>query len=136
MNEVPSVATITGVGSATSVEELRRRPSRPPDHVAENQALFALVQELADPSGGILQKLVETALRLCRAGSAGISLLEDEDQRKNFHWRALVGQWASHLGSGTPRDFGPCGTVLDHNLPLLFTHPERDFPYLQDVSPS
>ena len=135
MNEVPSAPPITGVGSATSVEELRRRPSRPPDHVAENQALFALVQELADPSVGILQKLAETALRLCRAGSAGISVLEEEDQRKNFHWRALVGQWASHLGGGTPRDLGPCGTVLDYNLPLLFTHPERDFPYLQDVRP-
>jgi PAS domain S-box-containing protein len=135
VNEVRNVASITKFGSATSVEELRRRPSRPPDHVAENQALFALVQELADPSVGILQKLAETALRLCRAGSAGISVLEDEDQRKNFHWRALVGQWASHLGGGTPRDFGPCGTVLDHNSPLLFTHPERDFPYLRDVRP-
>ena len=135
MNEVQSVASITKLASATSVEELRRRPSRPPDHLAENRALFALVQELANPSAGILQLLAETALRLCRAGSAGISVLEDEDQRKNFHWRALVGQWASHLGGGTPRDFGPCGTVLDRNLPLLFAHPERDFPYLEDVRP-
>ena len=135
MNEIRSIASNTKLGSATSVEELRRRPSRPVDHVAENQALFALVQELANPSVGILQLLAETAMRLCRAGSAGISVLEHEDLRKNFHWRALVGQWASHLGGGTPRDFGPCGTVLDYNLPLLFTRPERDFPYLQDVRP-
>ena len=135
MNEVRSITSITKLASATSVEELRRRPSRPADHIAENQALFALVQELANPSVGILQLLAETALRLCRAGSAGISVLEDEDQRKNFHWRALVGQWASHLGGGTPRDFGPCGTVLDHKLPLLFSHPERDFPYLEHVRP-
>ena len=135
VNEVRSITSITKLASATSVEELRRRPSRPADHIAENQALFALVQELANPSVGILQLLAETALRLCRAGSAGISVLEDEDQRKNFHWRALVGQWASHLGGGTPRDFGPCGTVLDHKLPLLFSHPERDFPYLEHVRP-
>ena len=61
MNEVRSITSITKLASATSVEELRRRPSRPADHIAENQALFALVQELANPSVGILQLLAETA---------------------------------------------------------------------------
>ena len=84
---------------------------------------------------GILQKLAETALTLCRAHSAGLSLLEEGDQKRNFHWRAVAGTWASHLGGGTPRDFGPCGTVLDRNTPLLFSHPERDFPYFGKVTP-
>jgi len=35
----------------------------------------------------------------------------------------------------TPRDFGPCGTVLDRNVALLFSHPERDFPYFGEVTP-
>lgn len=82
---------------------------------------------------GVLQKLAETALTLCRAHSAGISLL-DEDQ-KRFYWPAIAGQWAAHLGGGTPRDFGPCGTVLDRNVALLFSHPERDFPYFGEVNP-
>jgi PAS domain S-box-containing protein len=119
----------------TSTEELCRRPSRPPDHEAENRALSALAQEMARSPEGILQKLVETALTLCRADSAGLSLLEAADQKRNFHWRAVAGQWAPHLGGGTPRDFGPCGTVLDRNASQVFAHPELDFPYFAEVTP-
>lgn len=118
-----------------STAELDRRPSRPPDYESENRALIDLSKEMAVSSDCVLQKLAETALDLCGAHSAGISLLEDHDQKRNFHWRALAGQWACHLGEGTPRDFGPCGAVLDQNSALLFSHPERDFPYLADVKP-
>jgi ABC-type transporter Mla MlaB component len=58
-----------------STDELLRRPSRPPDYAAENQALVALAQEMATSPEGILQKLADTALSLCRAHSAGLSLL-------------------------------------------------------------
>ena len=121
--------------SAFSTAVLSGRPSRPPDYAAENRALIALAQEMAVSPDGILQKLADTALALCRAHSAGISLLEEGDQKKNFHWRAIAGEWASHLNGGTPRDFGPCGTVLDRNEALLFSHPERDFPYFGEVQP-
>jgi PAS domain S-box-containing protein len=121
--------------SALSTVELSRRPSRPPDHASENQALVALAKAMSFSPEGILQKLADTALLTCRAHSAGLSLLEEGDGKRNFHWRAIAGQWASHLGGGTPRDFGPCGAVLDRNVPLLFCHPERDFPYLGEVKP-
>jgi PAS domain S-box-containing protein len=121
--------------SILSTAELNRRPSRPPDHAAESRALIALAQEMAASPAGILQKLADTALVLCRAHSAGLSLLEEGDQKSNFHWRAIAGQWAPHLHGGTPRNFGPCGTVLDRNTALLCSHPERDFPYFGEVSP-
>jgi PAS domain S-box-containing protein len=97
--------------------------------------LLALAEEMAASPAGILQKLADTALVLCRAHSAGLSLLEESDQKSNFHWRAIAGQWAPHLNGGTPRNFGPCGTVLDRNTPLLCSHPERDFPYFGEVTP-
>jgi PAS domain S-box-containing protein len=121
--------------SVLSTAELRRRPSRPPDYAAENRALMALASEMAASPDGILQKLADTALVMCRAHSAGLSLLEEGDQKRNFHWRAIAGNWAHHRGGGTPRDFGPCGTVLDRNVALLFSHPERDFPYFGEVMP-
>ena len=61
--------------------------------------------------------------------------MEEEDHGKNFHWRAIAGQWAAHRGGGTPREFGPCGTVLDRNAPQLLSHPELDFPYFGEVTP-
>ena len=97
--------------------------------------MIALTQEMARSPEGILQRLVETALTLCRADSAGLSLLEAGDQGRNFHWRAIAGQWASHVGGGTPRDFGPCGTVLDRNASQVLSHPELDFPYFAAVTP-
>ncbi len=90
---------------------------------------------MATSPAGILQKLADIALTLCDADSAGLSLLEEGDQKTNFHWRAVAGQWAPHLHGGTPRDFGPCGTVLDRNAPQLCSRPERDFPYLGEITP-
>jgi PAS domain S-box-containing protein len=116
-----------------STAELGRRSSRPPDHAAESRALLALARELATSPRGALQKLAETALSLCRAQSACVSLLDDTG--KNVYWPAVAGQWARYLGVGTPRDFGPCGTVLDRDVPLLFSHPERLFTYLAEVKP-
>ena len=55
---------------------------------------------------------------------------------QRFHWRAVAGRWSQFLEGGTPRDFGPCGTVLDFNEPLLFSHPERDFPYIGELTPA
>jgi PAS domain S-box-containing protein len=119
--------------SALSIAELYRRSSRPPDHAAENRALIALAQELATSPLGILRKLAETAMAMCHAHSAGVSLLNDD--QKSFYWPVIVGKWAPHLGGGTPRDHGPCGTVLDRNVALLFSHPERDFSYFAPVTP-
>ena len=118
-----------------TTDELRRRPSRPPDYAAENDALIALTQEMAISPEGILQTLADTALRLCRAHSAGLSLLEEADQKSFFHWRAIAGQWTPHLDGGTPRNFGPCGTVLDRDVAMVCSRPELDFPYWTPIEP-
>jgi len=121
--------------SARSTGELSQRPSRLPDYVAENRAMAAMARTLAVAPEHILQELVDFALTLCRADSAGISVLSADDQVR-FHWPAIAGKWASHVGGGTPRDFGSCGVVLDRKAPLLISHPERDFPYFADVQPA
>ena len=95
--------------------------------------MTALAREMTSSSSKVLETLVEAALTICHAHSAGISLLSED--RTKFYWPAVAGQWASLVGAGTPRDFGPCGTVLDQNAPLVFSHPERDFPYLASVTP-
>ena len=114
-------------------EELRRRPSRTPEHEKENHALFALAGALADSPGTILQTLAEKVLEVLRADSAGLSLLTKDEKR--FYWAAIAGAWQPHIGGGTPRNFGPCGDVLDHNIPMLFTHWERRYPYLSPATP-
>ena len=119
--------------SVLCTEELNLRPERPPDYEAENRALAALVQALGDSPRTILQTLAEKILELFRADSAGVSLLTDDG--KSFYWPAIAGMWQPHIGGGTPRDFGPCGDVLDYNAPLLFRHFERRYTYFLPVTP-
>ena len=114
-------------------EELHRRPWRPPDYEKENRALVALVSALADSPGTILQTLVEKVREALPADSAGLSLLTKDEKR--FYWAAIAGAWQPHIGGGTPRDFGPCGDVLDRNVSMLFTHWEQRYPYLRPATP-
>lgn len=121
--------------SILCTEELLKRPSRAPDYQKENSALVALSNALADSPRTILQILADTILDVCQSGSAGISLLTKEDGGENFYWPAIAGDWKNHIGGGTPRNFGPCGDVLDRNATLLFSHVERRYTYFQPVSP-
>jgi PAS domain S-box-containing protein len=127
--------------SILCTEELRRRPSRPPDHEKENRALVKLVGALADSPSTVLQTLAETILDITQCDSAGLSLLTRDGKTpdvcgQRFYWPAIAGMWNPHQGGGTPRNFGPCGDVLDQNRTLLFRHFERRYPYLLPVIPA
>jgi two-component sensor histidine kinase len=113
--------------------ELARRPSREPDYAAENRALVALAREMATHPQTMPQKLVEMAVELCRAGTAGISLLEASPHGEYFSCQAMAGVYAMHLGGGTSRHFSLCGTTLDRKVPQLFRYPVRYFTYLAAI---
>src|SRR5690348_4033416 len=118
----------TGAAPLESIlctEELQSRPLRSPDYEKENRALVALVSALADSPRTIFQTLAETILDLTKSDSAGLSLLTRDGETpdvsgERFYWPAIAGQWNPHVGGGTPRNFGPCGDVLDRNCTLLF----------------
>jgi GAF domain-containing protein len=92
-----------------------------------------LTRELAKSPHDFFQKLVNMVLKLSLADSAGISLLDERNGR--FVWPAVAGGLDPYVGGGTPSNFGPCGTVLDQDKPLLFLHPERYFTYLEPILP-
>jgi len=138
-NSVPEAAA--SLESILCTEELERRPSRLPDYEKENRALVALVSALADSPTTIFQALAETILDITQCDSAGLSLLTSDGKRpdaygKRFYWPAIAGMWNPHVGGGTPRNFGPCGDVLDQDRTLLFRRFERRYPYLVPVSPA
>jgi PAS domain S-box-containing protein len=121
-------------------EALQSRPSRPPDYEKENRALVKLVSALADSPNTIFQTLADTILEITESDSAGLSLLTKDGKTphvdgQRFYWPAIAGKWSPHVGGGTPRNFGPCGDVLDRNTTILFTHWERRYPYLSAAVP-
>src|SRR5260221_11032934 len=144
-SDIPLEDSIPEAGASLEsilcTEELRGRPSRPPDYEKENLALAALMNALADSPSTIFQTLAETILDITQCDSAGLSLLTMDGKRpdvcgQRFYWPAIAGMWNPHVGGGTPRNFGPCGDVLDQNCTLLFRHFERRYPYLMPVIPA
>src|SRR5262249_9094925 len=116
-------------------DELAKRPSRPPQYEKENQALIGLIQAVVDAPATIFQTLADTALDLLNCESVGISLLTP-DGGTRFYWPAIAGLLKTHIGEGTPREFGPCGDALALNRTLLFRHFERRYTYLQELKPA
>jgi len=130
-----SVAEVdVGLESVVATGELAAR-RRGPDYEAENRALVTLAKHLATSPRTILQKLAEATLELCRAHSAGLSLIEEEEGRLIFRWPAIAGRFAVNVLGTTPRNFSPCGVVVDRNAVQLFRWPARYYPYLEEASP-
>jgi PAS domain S-box-containing protein len=142
-NDLAAEASVptASLDSILCTEELQNRPSRAPDFEKENRALIKLASALADSPSTIFQALAVTIQEITQCDSAGLSLLTRDGKKphvdgQKFYWPAICGMWNPHVGGGTPRNFGPCGDVLDQNRTLLFRHFERRYPYLVPVSPA
>ncbi|BCZ81762.1 hypothetical protein PTKU64_54370 [Paraburkholderia terrae] len=138
--EVNTSPTNTGIRAAHRealiTAELATRASRRPNHGAEAKVLRRLAHALATSDAAMLDMLTSEAARLCRAGSAGISVLESlPDKPVSFRWAALAGHCAPLLNTYRPFDDSVCGVTLAMGKPELFKTPQRYFPSIEAVSP-
>jgi hypothetical protein len=103
---------------------LRSKKQRNPN--AESLALRHMYRLFDVELETILQELVNTAVELCGADSAGISL--EEPETKTFRWIVVAGTFAPYAGGRTARDYSPCGTCLDSGRAQLYqvTQPYYD----------
>ena len=114
--------------------DLYSRPLRMPNLESESQALRTLAREMANSPKQMPDTLLQLAVELCHAGTAGLSLIETLPAgEKIFRWTNLAGTLKDYVGGFTPRNFSPCGVSLDRNSPELFSYPARYFRYLNDV---
>ncbi|OTP74306.1 Two-component hybrid sensor and regulator [Caballeronia sordidicola] len=115
---------------------LDERARRGPNHEAELQCVYALADSLATSSEKMLQTLADTALLLCDAASAGISLIERDDTGLSyFRWVATAGLISTYTGNTTPIDESPCGVTLALGGVQLFAYPQRHFDCLKGPMP-
>jgi signal transduction histidine kinase/CheY-like chemotaxis protein len=116
-------------------EALNQRAARPRDLSREITAINDLARGMVRQPKALQRRFVELALDLCRAGSAGISMLEDGSAGEQlFRWTALAGQFGPYVGGTTPRHFSPCGLCLDRHEVILLARPARLFEYFNEVS--
>ena len=101
-------------------------PRRSANYEREDRAYAALAMEMAENPRNLLQKLVEVAVDLCQAHTAGISLLDGDV----FRWEAVAGVFAAARGGTMPRNESPCGVCIDRDAVQLMHLADRCFPAL------
>jgi signal transduction histidine kinase/CheY-like chemotaxis protein len=131
--------TPLSTGTLTDVlitDELTRRPPKRADHEAENRALRQLARNMAGRPDALLQNLVDIALELCRAQTAGVSLAQrTADGEEVFVWVALAGTYAGKIGRAAPGKFSLCSICIERQAAQLFSYPDRFFSYFGQCDP-
>ena len=127
----PRRSEVAGRPTATLAEVdirplLAARPRRSPNFDEEDRAYEQLATELAENPRNLLQKLVEVAVDLCQAHTAGVSLLDGDV----FRWEAVAGVFAAARGGTMPRAESPCGVCIDRDAVQLMHLADRCFPAL------
>jgi len=115
------------ISSVLITAQLSARPTRKKNREQVSVALDKLATRLSEIERELLDAVVRAALELCDAGTAGFSVLYEEE--KVFRWDAIAGDLAGAKGGTTPSNWSPCGTTLNLGTPQLFSLPSRCFEY-------
>jgi hypothetical protein len=102
------------------------RPPRVHDTSAEFAALQRIAGAFVDQPESMLQELVDAAIELCGADSAGISLeMPNATDDRFYHWVATAGQYSGFLDAVLPRYPSACGVCLQRGEPQHFLVGQR-----------
>ena len=93
---------------------------------------------MIDNSEQVLPKLVERAMEMTGAATAGISEFEAREGTAGTLSlaRDLKGNFARFEGTTTPRDHSPCGVCLDRFEATLSRRPERYYAWITEAGVS
>lgn len=109
-------------------EEFNFRKPRAHDISGHIEGLRRLTLSFLESPDTILQELVNAAVDLCGADSAGISLeLEQKTDTAFWRWVATAGQYNGFLNATLPRYPSACGVCLKRAKPQLFRVRQRFF---------
>src|SRR3954452_19963371 len=117
--ETPALEHVLATGQFVS------RCARVPDWQGEVHALRRIGEHLSGSLREALAHVLEVAQTLCRAGSAGVSVLETgraggREHEWSLHRVAGVGPLSSCVGERVAWQFSPCWTSLVFGEPQLF----------------
>jgi len=97
------------------------RPGHARDIAGQMDAMKRIADSFLEKPESILQELVNAAVELCGADSAGISIVKDDSTDESFyHWVATAGQYSGFLNAVLPRYPSACGITLERGRAQLF----------------
>jgi transcriptional regulator with GAF, ATPase, and Fis domain len=98
------------------------------DVLEQMRGMQRLASAFVDSPDTILQELVNAAIELCGAESAGISLVkEDGSDTEYYEWVATAGMYSGFLNATLPRYPSACGVCIERGRPQLFRVSQRFF---------
>ena len=100
------------------------------DIALQMEGVRRLTHALVENPDTILQELVNAAVNLCGAESAGISIELDPALRTDaqyYRWAATAGKYGIFSNAFLPRYPSACGVCLERNSPQLFHVSQRFF---------
>jgi hypothetical protein len=98
------------------------------DVATQMEGMHRLARAFVDRPETILQELVNAAVDLCGADSAGISIEQEGSSDDSFYqWVATAGEYAHFLNATLPRYPSACGVCLERGQPQLFRVTQRFF---------
>jgi transcriptional regulator with GAF, ATPase, and Fis domain len=109
------------------------------DVATQMQGMQRIAHAFVESPETILQELVNAAVELCDADSAGISLEIDAEHRSEtnyFQWVATAGDYERFLNATLPRVPSACGTCLERGQPQLFRVTQRFFDLMGVEAPT
>lgn len=113
--------------------EVSDRTGRKSNSGREAEIFASIAIGLDQAPQRVLEQLTDSALELCRADSAGISLEELEAEPAVFRWRTVRGKMAPFIGGTMPRWFSPCGDVLAQQRPIAMRQLTRRYRYAETL---
>lgn len=107
----------------------RRHRSR--SAAMQMDGLHRLSIAFVESPGTILQELVNAAVRLCGADSAGISIERDGRTEEDYYkWIATAGEYSGFLDASLPQYPSACTVCLERGSPQLFRVNKKFFDIL------
>jgi hypothetical protein len=104
------------------------RRSQHRDAASHLEAMQRLARAFVEAPDSILQELVNAAVDLCGADSAGISIeKEDRTDLSYYKWVATAGEYSAFLNAELPRYPSACGICLASGRPQVFRVGQRFF---------
>lgn len=101
------------------------------DSSTQMEGLHRIATAFVQRPETILQELVNAAVRLCGADSAGISIeREDRTDEAFYRWVAIAGEYSPFLNAVLPRTPSACSVSLERGTPQLFRVDQRFFDIL------
>jgi hypothetical protein len=107
------------------------------DVVSQIECMNGLARVFEESPTKILQELVNAAVDLCGADSAGISVEQKDAPDENFwFWVATAGQYSGFVDAKLPRYPSACGVTIERGRPQIFRVTKRFFDLMGVQAPT